>query len=181
MSPSLEFVKRGSEPPTAPVPVGVGTGAPVMRQVYLHPGDLYVSAAPASLKIIVGSCVAVCIYDFRLKMGGATHFLLPTLAGEGQPSPRYGDVAIATLLQELRKCGSRKQDLQAHLYGGACVLSAFSNGAREPIGEQNIRLATDTLSRAGIPVLRWDTGGSKGRKIAMRTDTGEITCSVIGS
>ena len=76
---------------------------------------------------------------------------------------------IATLLQEPAKCGSRKQDLQVHLYGGACVLGAFSSGAREPIGEQNIRLATDTFSPQEIAVLRWDTGGSKGRKATMRT------------
>lgn len=180
MSPSLETTKRATEPSAPPISPG-SAQAPPLRQVYLHPGELYASPGAANVKIIVGSCVAMCVFDPRLKIGGATHYLLPTSGGEGQPSPRYGDVAIATLLQELHKCGSRKQDLQVHLYGGACVLSAFSNGAREPIGEQNIRLANEILSREAIPVLRWDTGGSKGRKITMRTDTGEISCGLIGS
>jgi chemotaxis protein CheD len=171
MSPSTEIVKPSSKPQDA--------GAQVLPEAYLHPGELYASPVPANVKIIVGSCVAVCIYDPRLKIGGATHYLLPTL-GNGKSSLRYGDVAIATLLRELRKCGSRKRDLQVHLYGGACVLSAFSSGAREPIGQQNIRIAIDVLSREAIPVILWETGGTKGRKIVMRTDCGEITCSLIG-
>jgi len=172
MSPSTEIVKPGSKPRDA--------GSPVLPEAYLHPGELYVSPVPANVKIIVGSCVAVCIYDPRLKIGGAAHYLLPTL-GKGKSSPRYGDVAIVTLLRELRKCGSRKQDLQAHLYGGACVLSAFSNAAREPIGQQNIRIASDVLSREAVPVILRETGGTKGRKIVMRTDSGEITCNLIGA
>ena len=180
MSPSTITLKRELEI-SASLSVASAPEARDLRQIYLHPGELYVSSSPANLKIIVGSCVAVCMYDSRLKMGGATHYLLPTKDGEGPSSPRYGDVAITTLLQELRKFGSRKQDLQTHLYGGACVLSAFSGGSRGLVGEQNIRLASDLLSRESIAVVRWDTGGSKGRKVTVRTDTGEITCTLIGS
>jgi chemotaxis protein CheD len=151
-----------------------------LKQVYLHPGDLYTSPEPAMIKIILGSCVAVCLYNPRLSIGGATHFLLPSLEGDGQLSPRYGNVAIERLLQELRLAGSRNKDLHAELYGGACVLSAFSNGKREGIGEQNIRMALDTLSHEAIPIMSRDTGGTKGRKITMRTDTGEIACKLIG-
>ncbi len=152
-----------------------------LKQVYLHPGELYASPEPAKLMIILGSCVAVCLYNPRLAIGGATHFLLPTLEGEGQLSPRYGDVAIERLLQELRLAGSKNKDLHAEVYGGASVLQAFSGGANGSIGEKNVRLAIETLSRESIPVMRRDTGGSKGRKINMRTDTGTITCKLIGS
>jgi len=159
---------------------GLAVAEPELKQVYLHPGELYASPEPANIKIILGSCVAVCLYNPRLSIGGATHFLLPALEGEGQLSPRYGNVAIERLLQELRLAGSRNKDLHAELYGGACVLSAFSSGSRERIGDQNIRMAVDTLSREAIPIQRRDIGGVKGRKITMRTDTGEITCKLIG-
>jgi len=152
-----------------------------LKQVYLHPGELYASPEPAKVMIILGSCVAVCLYNPRLAIGGATHFLLPTLEGEGLLSPRYGDVAIEKLLRELRLAGSKNKDLHAELYGGASVLQAFSGGANGPIGEKNVRLAVETLSREGIPIVRRDTGGSKGRKMNMRTDTGAITCKLIGS
>ncbi len=152
-----------------------------LKQVYLHPGELYASPEPAKVMIILGSCVAVCLYNWRLSIGGATHFLLPKLEGEGQLTPRYGDVAIERLLQELRLSGSKNKDLQAELYGGASVLQAFSSGANGLIGDKNVRLAVEMLSRESIPIVRRDTGGSKGRKINMRTDTGAITCKLIGS
>jgi chemotaxis protein CheD len=170
-----------SQSATRTVPAVSVIAEPALKQIYLHPGELYTSQEPANVMIILGSCVAVCLYNPRFSIGGATHFLLPSLEGQGQPSPRYGDVAIERLLQELQLAGSKKKDLQAELYGGACVLSAFSGGSREPIGEKNIRLAIETLSREGIPIMRRDTGGAKGRKVTMRTDTGAITCKVIGS
>jgi chemotaxis protein CheD len=154
---------------------------PELQQIYLHPGVLYASPEPANLSIIVGSCVAVCMYDGRLSIGGATHYLLPTLEGQGMPSPRYGDVAIAELLAGLALAGSKKKDMQAQIYGGACVLHAFRNGTRELIGDQNVRLALEILSRERIRVVRQETGGDKGRKIAMRTDTGVVSFKVIGN
>jgi chemotaxis protein CheD len=158
-----------------------GTPETELKQVYLHPGELYGSLEPAKVMIILGSCVAVCLYNSRLSIGGATHFLLPTQEGEGHLSPRYGDVAIEGLLQELRLAGSKNKDLHAEVYGGASVLQAFSSGANGAIGEKNVRLAVETLSRESIPIVRRDTGGTKGRKINMRTDTGAITCKLIGS
>jgi len=154
---------------------------PELQQIYLHPGVLYASPEPANLSIIVGSCVAVCIYNERLSIGGATHYLLPTLEGQGMPSPSYGDVAIAELLDGLVLAGSKKKDLQAHIYGGACVLRAFRSGTRKQIGDQNVRLALEILSRERIPVVRQETGGEKGRKITMRTDTGVVSFKVIGT
>lgn len=176
-----DAVKNHTEP-RARVSLAVsGIAETELKQVYLHPGELYASPEPAKVMIILGSCVAVCLYNARLSIGGATHFLLPTLEGEGQLSPRYGDVAIERLLQELRLAGSKNKDLHAELYGGASVLQALSSGCKGLIGDKNVRLAVETLSREGIPIARRDTGGSKGRKVHMRTDTGEITCKLIGS
>lgn len=160
----------------------VSLGAePELPQIYLHPGDIYASLKPANLSIILGSCVAVCLFNPRLSLGGATHYLLPTLGGPGKSSPRYGDVALMKVLHELQQAGSRRKDLQAEIYGGACVLHAFRAGAGEAIGDKNVRLAMEVLSRESIPVVRRDTGGEKGRKITMRTDTGAISCTLIGS
>jgi chemotaxis protein CheD len=174
-------IKTHSEPTSRTGMAVSGIAEPELKQVYLHPGELYASPEPAKVMIILGSCVAVCLYNSRLSIGGATHFLLPTLEGEGRLSPRYGDVAIERLLQELRLAGSKNKDLQAELYGGASVLQAFSNGSGELIGDKNVRLAVETLSRESVPIVRRDTGGSKGRKINMRTDTGAISCKLIGS
>src|SRR5258707_66364 len=73
-----------SEGSTRRSPAGLAVAEPELKQVYLHPGELYASPEPANIKIILGSCVAVCLYNPRLSIGGATHFLLPALEGEGQ-------------------------------------------------------------------------------------------------
>src|SRR5260221_3029283 len=104
---------------------GLAVAEPELKQVYLHPGELYASPEPANIKIILGSCVAACLYNPRLSIGGATQFLLPPLAGVGQLSPRYGNVAIERLLQELRLAGSRNKDLHAELYGGGLRVKAL--------------------------------------------------------
>ena len=181
MSNLNHTAKNHLQPPSRTKLAIAGIAESELKQIYLHPGELYASPEPAKVMIILGSCVAVCLYNTRLAIGGATHFLLPTLDGEGHRSPRYGDVAIARLLQELRLAGSKNKDLHAEVYGGASVLQAFSSSANGSIGEKNVRLAIEVLSRESIPVMRRDTGGSKGRKINMRTDTGAISCKVIGS
>lgn len=155
--------------------------APELRQTYLHPGSLYASPEPASLSIIVGSCVAVCIFNPRLAIGGATHYLLPLHDPASKLSARYGDVAIMQLLDGMMQAGSTKKDLRAQVYGGACVVQAFQDSTRVPIGDKNVGIALDMLSREKIAVVHQETGGGKGRKISMRTDTGEISCRLIGS
>jgi chemotaxis protein CheD len=150
-----------------------------IKHIYLHPGMTYASREPASLSFIVGSCVAVCAYDHRLSIGGATHYLLPK--SEGRPSTRSGDVAILLLLHELRQAGSQDGDLRAEIYGGARLLTGSQPGSAPQVGERNAQLALETLSGESIAIARIETGGNLGRKVTMRTDTGEIAFRIIGN
>ncbi len=152
-----------------------------LKPVFLHPGEMYASVEPASITIILGSCVAVCLFNERLSVGGATHYLLPTLGSEGLASPRYGDVAIRRLLQELQQLGSRNKDLRAYVFGGASMLQAFRSGSSELIGDKNVELALEVLARESIVIEKRDTGGEQSRKITMRTDTGATTLKLIGN
>jgi chemotaxis protein CheD len=152
-----------------------------LKPVFLHPGEMYASVEPANITIILGSCVAVCLFNERLSVGGATHYLLPTLGSEGLASPRYGDIAIRRLLQELHQLGSRNKDLRAHVFGGASMLQAFRSGSSELIGDKNVGLALEVLARESIVIEKRDTGGERSRKITMRTDTGATTLKLIGN
>jgi chemotaxis protein CheD len=152
-----------------------------LKSVFLHPGEMYASVEPANITIILGSCVAVCLFNERLSVGGATHYLLPTLGSEGMPSPRYGDVAISRLFEELHQLGSRNKDLRASVFGGASMLQAFRSGSSELIGNKNVELALEVLTRESIAIEKRDTGGMQSRKITMRTDTGATTLKLIGN
>jgi chemotaxis protein CheD len=151
------------------------------KEIYLHPGQTYVSKEPAQISMILGSCAGVCLYDRRLGIGGATHFMLPKWDGSGTPSDRYGDVAIDVLLRQFRSHGSMPSDLEAKVFGGACMFQAFraKDGADDNIGSRNIQMAVQVFSQQGIMIASKDIGGENGRKIKMQTDTGSVAVSLI--
>ena len=149
--------------------------------MYLHPGQTYVSAEPVQISMILGSCAGVCLYDHRRAIGGATHYMLPQWAGPGTPSTRYGDVALDVLLKQFQEHGSGPKDLEAKIFGGACMFEIFraENGSDDHIGSRNVNMALQTFSRLGIVIAARDTGGENGRKIKMQSDTGSVAVAVI--
>ncbi len=138
---------------------------------YLHPGQLLVSAQACAVTTILGSCVAVCLWDPVTKIGGINHFLLPAFSGQGIASPRFGNIAIKELLDQLAQLGSQKHNLLAKMFGGACVLEAFRQ-RQHRLGTKNIEIAQELLKSASIPLVGHDVGGQRGRKLIFHTDDG---------
>lgn len=140
-------------------------------RVYLLPGQLHVSAEPCQIKTILGSCVAICLWDKRRGSGGMNHYLLPA-SREGQPtSLRYGDEATRVLLEELRKIGCRPPNLRARIFGGAAIFTKRDNYPSS-LGAHNVAAALAFMKRAGIPVIAQATGGPQGRRVIFNTDDG---------
>lgn len=125
---------------------------------YLHPGQLLVSAQACAVTTILGSCVAVCLWDPVAQIGGINHFLLPTFSGQGIASPRFGNIAIKELLDQLAQLGSQKHNLLAKMFGGACVLEAFRQ-RQHHLGTKNIEIAPRVIEigidPAGRSRYRW--------------------------
>ena len=147
-------------------------------RVYLHPGQLHASAAPVAITTILGSCVGVCLHDPQRRVGGVNHYLLPHWPGEGEHSPRYGDVALPTLLQKVLELGGKRDRLLARIYGGACVLDAFREDA-EHLGARNAAVAREFLAGERITVIDEDTGGRRGRKLLFHAAFGSTLISRI--
>jgi chemotaxis protein CheD len=122
------------------------------------------------LSAVLGSCVAVCLWDNRHRLGGMTHFVLPRTP-EGQASPRYGDVAIHCLRDGLGRLGAEMEELRAKVFGGADVLAC---GSQRSVGTANVGLALECLRGYSIPVTVRRTGGKRGRLIRFHTRTGEV-------
>ena len=140
-------------------------------KVYLQPGQLYAAAQPSAITTVLGSCVAVCLWDPVSAIGGMNHYLLPFFAGAGKGTPRFGNVAMTQLVDRLIALGALRGRLQAKVFGGACVLEAFQ--ARQGhLGEKNASVALKLLEELGIPVVSRDVGGRSGRKLIFHTDLG---------
>lgn len=149
-----------------------------MKQIYLFPGQWAYSDEAAELSTILGSCVGVALYDYKLRRGALNHYLLPELPPGEAASTRYGDIAMATILDAMLKGGSEKKSLQAKVYGGGSVLSGVTIG--DGIGNRNVALALKFLEDNRIPVIEQNVGGLKGRKISFSTETFEVTHRVHG-
>jgi chemotaxis protein CheD len=142
---------------------------------FLHAGQVCVSARSESIVLILGSCVAVCIWDPINAIGGATHYLLPAWDGRGTSSPRYGNVAIPSLLQKLADAGAGREQLRAKVFGGGCLFNIMRDGGanKDHLGNRNVEIAREILAKGRIPVVFSDVGGNRGKKVIFRTDTGE--------
>lgn len=139
---------------------------------FLYPGTLLVSRKPHFITTLLGSCVAVCIYDRKQFFGGMNHFLLPMWNGKGLASPKYGNIAIRQLVDHMQNMGSKPKDLIAKVFGGAVVLN--SQDSVFHIGERNIHIAEQMLREIRVEIIASSTGGNSGRKIIFNTFTGEV-------
>jgi chemotaxis protein CheD len=139
-------------------------------QVTLKQGEIQFGIEPTVLVTILGSCVAVCLWDSRCRVGGMNHFVLPS-DPKHERNPRYGDVAIDELIAGLRRNGSRVSDLQAKIFGGAAVLPA---GGIKSVGTSNVLLALERLSYERIPITGRRTGGTLGQQIRFHTGSGDV-------
>jgi chemotaxis protein CheD len=152
-----------------------------LPEIYLHAGQTHASREPLILSMILGSCVGVCLFEQQMAIGGATHFMLPLWSGDGQPTSRYGDIAIDALIEQLNVLGCKTANLKAKIFGGACMFQSFREKSGTHLGSHNATIALEMLSRHSIPVLANDTGGESGRKVRMWTNSGQTTVAVVGN
>ena len=138
---------------------------------YLHPGRVFATAEPRTLRTILGSCVAICLFDPGLPAGGMNHYLLPDHAGRAAASARFAGPALEKLLASMLELGSPKDRLQAKVFGGACVLRPAPSRVGD-LGARNVERAFELLASESIPVINHDVGGSRSRKLLFRTDDG---------
>lgn len=121
---------------------------------------------------VLGSCIAVCLWDSIANIGGINHYMLPLWNGEGLPSPKYGNIAIKKLIEKMQSLGCRKENLKAKVFGGGAVMQ--TSGGLLNVGERNIMLAEDMLADEKIPIISKDLGGDYGRKIIFCTSSGTV-------
>jgi chemotaxis protein CheD len=127
------------------------------------------------ISTLLGSCVAVCLYDPKLLLGGMNHFLLPSKkvgAGDDTDVVLAGDYAMEVLVNAMLAKGAHKNRLVAKAFGGGNIVSSI----RMAIGDRNAEFATEWLAREGIPLTASDFGGPWSRKVLCVPVTGEAFC-----
>jgi chemotaxis protein CheD len=143
-----------------------------MKRIILNIGDIVVSEKPAVLETVLGSCVAVCLWDEELGIGGMNHFMIPNVI-DGIKNPLYcGSESIQSLISRFIKIGVDVCNLQAKVFGGGKVIREF--GDRLDIGRDNVRIAKEILGGYGIPIIREFTRPDYGIKVIFYSATGRV-------
>lgn len=152
-------------------------GLPVVEPVYVPPGRLATVRDGKPLTTIVSTGAVVCIWDSVTGVGGMAHFLLPEV-GSAPPAPRFGDVALSSLVEELAKLGVPEKRLRARVFGGSAPPIATTGGH---LGDRNIEAAHAFLKARFVPVLENQAGGSSARKVLFAPTSGTATVTRVGA
>ncbi|WP_396593970.1 chemotaxis protein CheD [Brevundimonas sp. R86498] len=138
------------------------------RRVHVGQGSHEVSGDRSVIfSTILGSCVAACVRDPVLGIGGMNHFLLPEAPGGGAGDRRYGAQAMELLINGLLAMGARRDRLEAKVFGGARMTSSFND-----IGGKNAEFVQRFLQEDGIPIISQSLGGTLARRIHYTPTTG---------
>jgi len=139
---------------------------------FIHVGEIYIGARATEISTVLGSCVAISLYDKVHKIGGMNHYLVPLWNEHGLQTPRYGNISIPRLIDNMLSIGCEIQNMEAKIFGGANIIEVSHTDMM--IGRKNILIAKEILREYHIPIVAHDTGGEKGRQIMMRSDTGKV-------
>lgn len=145
--------------------------------ITIHPGEYFATKNDTIISTVLGSCIAVGIFDEEAGTGGLNHFMLPGESAKldllRSPDAKYGMYAMELLINDLMKLGARRGELKAKVFGGGTVLH-LSVGNASKIPGNNIEFAFEYLKKEGIPVLASDVGGREPRKIFFFARTGKV-------
>jgi chemotaxis protein CheD len=139
----------------------------------IHPGAWAIEVE-RPLSTLLGSCVAVCLFDPKMKIGGINHFMLPNMArgkNNDVDSLLSGDYAMESLLNAMLNKGAKKAQLQAKAFGGGTIIETSLS-----IGMRNASFTKEWLAREGIPLISSDFLGPWSRKVLFLPGTGDVFC-----
>lgn len=141
----------------------------------INPGGWAVEDA-RPISTLLGSCVAVCLWDPQLQLGGMNHFMLPSY---GKTNTRdldvllCGDYSMEALMNAMLARGARKSRMQAKAFGGGNVLASLSG---TNIGERNVEFAREWLAREGVTLVASDFLGTWSRRVVFDPRSGDAFC-----
>lgn len=124
--------------------------------IILQPGDFFVTDKDEVISTTLGSCIAACVRDRELGVGGMNHFMLPALDVNDDSdweftavntAARYGAFAMERLINTILKKGGKRNNLEFKFFGGGNMLNSSTS-----IGENNIRFVKEYMEAEGYGI-----------------------------
>jgi chemotaxis protein CheD len=148
-------------------------------------GEIKITESPHLLKAIgIGSCVAVALYDRENRIGGLAHVMLPYFeeAHDKSNPLKFSDIAIAMMIDEMKRRGARPQSMIAKTFGGANMFpEIISSDSPMDIGKRNVLAVRKELEGYGIQIAASEVGGHIGRTVIFDTSDNSVTVKTANS
>lgn len=145
--------------------------------VFLQPGELFVGDASFQIRTILGSCVSITLWHPQARVGGMSHFLLPTRSvavPEQVLDGRYGDEALQWMLKDLRASGVDPKQCQAKIFGGGNMFPGQTQASMMTVGQRNGEAARRLLQNLGIEAVSESLFGVGHRQIIFNVSNGDV-------
>lgn len=126
----------------------------------------------------LGSCVAVLIYDTKVRVAGLIHVALPESKideARSRTQPGYfADSGLPLMIEEMKALGASRGNVWVKLAGGASVMdpAGFFD-----IGKRNILAVKRVLWKSSLGPIAEDTGGNISRTVSMAVSDGIVLIS----
>ena len=144
-----------------------------LEMVTIFPGEYHATREYRIISTVLGSCIAVVMYDPVNGIGGMNHFMLPDTIDKEKfylsRSGKYGMYAMELLIGELIKLGGNKKRFCSKVFGGGSVLHSDQKYTSR-VPENNVKFAFEYLEAEKIPVLSSDVGGTEARRVLFFTE-----------
>ncbi len=145
----------------------------------LLPGQYCVTDQSMILETLVGSCVAVCIYNRRQRLCAMNHFVLDRPAGDSiDDIGRYGTTSTDRVIRELLSRDEQVGHYEAMIFGGAAILGTVQGNF--DIGKRNLEAAMEIINQYRLRIVLAETCGTRGRRIRFNTEDHTVECRFSG-
>ena len=123
----------------------------------------------------LGSCIAVCLYDPRAKVGGMLHYMLPESDRNRQKTQlnpyTFADSGIPLLFRKAYELGALKNRLLVYAFGGAQVTT---DQETFNIGKRNQLALRKLLWKSGVMLQGMAVGGRLSRTVRLEISSGRV-------
>lgn len=134
----------------------------------LLPGEYYVTRDNEMITTVLGSCIAACIRDTELGIGGMNHFMLPETSEYSLTrtdsvignATRYGNYAMEHLINTILRNGGKRKNLEVKLFGGGKIIPTLGD-----VGLKNINFILEYIDTEALNLVSQDLGDIYPRKV----------------
>ena len=156
--------------------------------IFLQPGEWYFGGRDTRIRTLLGSCIAITLWHPRLQVGGMCHFLLPSRSNAHPPATpldgRYGDEAVAALVQEIGRQRTHPREYACKIFGGGNMFrrpggdtlagAGDTTEGLNNVSRKNVRAARQLVERAGFGIAASHLGGQGHRNLYFEIWSGAV-------